>query len=378
MRQPVHGERDMSLFEIARLDAGASDETCWLRRRWPRAGEARESSFDFRHHGLVLDCACRRHHHVGAPIVAAEIGGEPRAVERAHGCRRAEDGPTDRLVSESGLLQLVPDEIVRRILGGTDLLHDHVLLAPQLLGIERWIGEDVGQHVKRKRHVSPQNARVVGGCLNRGCRVEVAADRLDLLRDLTGGAPRSSLERHMLEQMRDTMLVWPRVAAAGTDPHAKRGGLQMRHRVSDNNEAGGKTRDLDAHAAAPSCAARLAERIWRSIAIWSTGSVVTRSGRRSRSASHSGSGGRTPQAASTASGNLAGWAVPSTTIGIDGSRVSFSATATPTAVWGSIKCPVSRSIVRIVAAVSFSSALSAENTARSAESACAESANRRD
>src|SRR5256712_13455053 len=182
----------------------------------------------------------------------------------------------------------------------------------------------------------------------------------------------------MLKQMRDTMLVRPLVATAGTDPHAKRGGLQMRHRVGDDDEAGGKTCDLDAHAAAPLCAARLAERIWRSTAICSTGNVVTRSGRRSRAAGHSGSGGRTPQAASTASGNLAGWAVPSTTIGVDGSRVSFSATAAPTAVWGAIKCPVSRSMLRIVAALSFSSALSAENTARSAESACAESANRRD
>src|SRR5262245_12541236 len=136
--------------------------------------------------------------------------------------------------------------------------------------------------------------------------------------------------------MRDTMLVRPFVAAAGTDPHAKRGGLQMRHRVSDDNEAGGKTRDLDAHAAAPSCAARLAERIWRSTAIWSTDSVVTRSGRRSRSPSHSGSRGRTPQAASTASGNLAGWAVPSTTIGIDGSRVSFSETECPPEGRGSL------------------------------------------
>src|SRR5262249_6663562 len=107
----------------------------------------------------------------------------------------------------------------------------------------------------------------------------------------------------MFEQMRDTMLVRPFVAAAGTDPHAKRAGLKIRPRVSADNEAGGKTRDLDAHAAAPLCAARLAERIWRSTAIWSTGSVVTRSGRRSRSASHLGSRGRTPQAASTASRN---------------------------------------------------------------------------
>src|SRR5262245_54971303 len=154
----------------------------------------------------------------------------------------------------------------------------------------------------------------------------------------------------MLEQMRDTMLVRPLVAAAGTDPHAERGSLQMRHRVSHDDEAGGKTRDLDAHAAAPSCAARLAERIWRCTAIRSTGSVGTRSGSRSRWARYWGSGGRAPQAACNASGYFGGWAVASTPIGIDGSRVSFSATATPTAVWGSIKCPVSRSMVRMVAA----------------------------
>src|SRR5712691_4460159 len=140
--------------------------------------------------------------------------------------------------------------------------------------------------------------------------------------------------------MRDAVLVRLLIAAPGTDPNAERSRLQVRHRVGHDRKAGGKTRDFDAHAAAPSCAARLTERIWCSTAIWSTGSVVMRSGRRSRSASHSGRGGRTPQAASTASGNLAAWAVPSTTIGTDGSRLSFSATATPTAVWGSMKWPV--------------------------------------
>ena len=89
-------------------------------------------------------------------------------------------------------------------------------------------------------------------------------------------------------------------------------------------------------------------------------------------------GGRPPQAASTASGNLAACAVPSTIIGTDGSRVSFSATATPTAVCGSMKRPVSRSKVRMVAAVSSSSARSAENTARISESARAERTKRCD
>src|SRR5262249_18514640 len=151
--------------------------------------------------------------------------------------------------------------------------------------------------------------------------VEISTHRLDLLGDLTGRAPRRPLERHMLEQMRDAVLVGPLVAAPRTDPDTKRSGFQMRHGVSHHGQTGGKVRDFDAHAAAPSCAARLTERIWCSTAAWSTGNVVTRSGLRSRSASHSGRMGRTPLAASTASGNLAGWAVEITTIGMVGSRV---------------------------------------------------------
>ena len=203
----------------------------------------------------------------GAAIVAREIGGKPRTIERAYGRGRAQDRATDRLTGEGGLLQPVPDEIVRGVLGRADLLHDDVLLAPELLGIERGIGEDVGKHVERERNIGPQNARVIGGGLDRGRRIEVAADRLDLLGDLARAAARGAFERHVLEQMRDAMLVRPLVAAAGADPYAERGGLQMRHRVGHDDKASGKTRDFDAHAAAPSCAARLTERIWRSTAI---------------------------------------------------------------------------------------------------------------
>src|ERR1043166_6514840 len=115
--------------------------------------------------------------------------------------------------------------------------------------------------------------------------------------------------------MRDAVLIGTLVAAARSHPHAERGGLEVGHRVGHDHETGWKTRDFDAHAAAPSWAARLSDRIRRSTAIWSAGRAVTRSGRRSRSESHSGSAGRTPQAAATASGNLAAWAVPGTAIG---------------------------------------------------------------
>ena len=102
--------------------------------------------------------------------------------------------------------------------------------------------------------------------LGAGRRVEIAAHRLDLLGDLARAAPPRALERHVFEKMRNAVLVAAFVAAAGIDPNAERGGLQMRHRVGHHIDAGFQGRHLNAHAAAPSCAARLVARTKRSTA----------------------------------------------------------------------------------------------------------------
>ena len=179
----------------------------------------------------MIDRARRHHQHVGRAVIALEIDRQPLAVERAHRLALAQDRASDRLARKRGLLQPFEHQIVGGVLRGADLLHDDVLLALQLLGIERGIGQDVGQHVERERHIGLEHARVVGGGFHAGGGIEIAADRLDLLGDLARGAPRGALERHVLEQMRDAMLVGLLVAAAGPDPDAERGGVQMRHRV---------------------------------------------------------------------------------------------------------------------------------------------------
>ena len=220
-----------------------------------------EQSLHLSHDRVVLHRARCRDHHVGPAIVACEICSKPRTIERSHSCGRPENGTADRLTSKGSLLQPVPNQIVRRVLGGADLLHDDVLLAPEFFRIKRRISQDVGQHVKREWHVGSQNTCVVGGRLDRGPGIEIAANRFDLLGDLTRRTPGRAFEGHVLEQMRYPMLIRSLVATAGSDPDAERGCFQMRHRVRYDRKPGRKTRDFDAHAAAPSCAARLTERI---------------------------------------------------------------------------------------------------------------------
>ena len=152
---------------------------------------------------------------------------------------------------------MLENEVVRRVGDGADFLHDDVLLANKLLAVEGRLGQDVGEHVERQRHVGPEHPRIIGGALRAGRRVEIAADRLDFLGDLPRAAPPRALERHVLEQMRNAVFVAAFVAAAGIDPDAERGGLEMRHRIGHDIDAGFQGRHLYAHAAAPSCAARL-------------------------------------------------------------------------------------------------------------------------
>ena len=145
-------------------------------------------------------------------------------------------GSADRLLGEGLRLQKIENDVVGRIFGRADLLHDHMLLAAELGGIESGIGQDVGQHVQRQRNIGLHHFGVISGVLRAGGGIEVAADRLDLLGDLPRGPARRALERHVLEQMRDAVLVRLLVAAAGTDPDAERGAFEMRHGVGDDHE----------------------------------------------------------------------------------------------------------------------------------------------
>ncbi len=159
---------------------------------------------------------------------------------------------------------MLEHHVVRGILGGADFLHDDVLFALQFIRHEGGIGENVGKDVERQRHVRLQHPGVIGRGFGRGAGIEVAPHRFDLFDDLARGAPRGTLERHMLEQMRDAVLVGLFIATADAGPHPERRGFEMRHGVRDDGKAGGKLGDVDAHPATPCFAARLTERTNRS------------------------------------------------------------------------------------------------------------------
>jgi hypothetical protein len=97
---------------------------------------------------------------------------------------------------------------------GADLLQDHMLLALQLLRVELGFLQDVGQDIDGQGHVVAQHPGIIGGGLDTGGGIDLAADILDFGGDLEGAAPSGSLERHVFKQVGHSVLFATLIAGA--------------------------------------------------------------------------------------------------------------------------------------------------------------------
>src|SRR6266550_422762 len=85
----------------------------------------------------------------------------------------------------------------------------------------------------------------------------MTADRYDLLGDREGAAPFGSLERHVLEKMRDPINLGGLVPGANIDPDAERDRVDRVHAVGGHPQSVGQGRELRRHGVAP------LRRFWR-------------------------------------------------------------------------------------------------------------------
>ncbi len=126
-------------------------------------------------------------------------------------------------------------QILGVVVAHRDLLQDHAALSVHIgLRVHR-VKDHVAKHVDGQRQVLVQHVRVVAGVLL-GCeRVQLAADRVDLLRDVHRGALGRALEQEMLQVVRGAGLRPPFVARAHRDPDPDRGRTHARHGFGDQS-----------------------------------------------------------------------------------------------------------------------------------------------
>ena len=91
----------------------------------------------------------------------------------------------------------------------------------------------------RERHVLVEHLDVVAGVFLGGERVELAADRIDRLRNHLRRPRRRALEQHVLDEMRDAAFGIGLVARSARQPDADRHRPHVRHRLGDEPQADG-------------------------------------------------------------------------------------------------------------------------------------------
>ena len=181
----------------------------------------------------VLEVAGGGNDDVLGRIGAAEMIAQPLLRERLDALLRAEDRPPERMPFPERLRENLVHEIVGRVLDHLDFFEDDFLLALDVDVVERGAQDDVGQDVDGDRQVLVEHLHVVARVFLGGERVELAANRIDRLRDVFGRARGRALEQHVLDEVRDAALFVRLVARAARQPHTEADRAHVAHRFSD-------------------------------------------------------------------------------------------------------------------------------------------------
>ena len=110
----------------------------------------------------------------------------------------------------------------------------------ELGAVEARRDDDVAQDVERERQVLAQHARVIGGGVDAGGGVELAAHRLDLLGDVLALRRAVPLKAICSRKCATPCSPARLAAAAGADPDAERDGLDLGHGMTHHGETIGK------------------------------------------------------------------------------------------------------------------------------------------
>ncbi len=123
--------------------------------------ETAQTLFNFLHKIIVVNATSSCHNHTVSAVLFVHILTKISGRKRHHGIRFTQNGAPDRLVTIGCFGEAVENDIIRRIVGCTDLLHDDLLFALKFGFVELGGGQDVSKNIDGQRHVVAQHASII-------------------------------------------------------------------------------------------------------------------------------------------------------------------------------------------------------------------------
>ena len=251
-----HCDRDVRLLAFPAFEGLAADELRALGNRDLAVRHVAKSLLGEIDQLLVLELARGNEQETARRILRAKPGMQVVGRDRLDRVFASKNGPAERLACKGGFLKIVEDDVGCGVAGFGQFLKHHLLFELQMLRLEMRALDEVRKQTDAKRKVGRQQACVESRQLPVGRGIEVAADVLNQLADLTGRAAAGALEHHVLEQMGDAVEIRLLVPRPGRGVESDRHGFDAGHRPACDPEAVGEGGQLHHRGLAGSVASR--------------------------------------------------------------------------------------------------------------------------
>ena len=159
------------------------------------------------------------------------------AVESGNCFGSSQDRFAERVRRPKILREEFVDEIFGIVLGHANFFQDDGFFAVNFVFGEFRLENHVREDVEGFGKMFIQDAGIEADHFLGGEGVEHAADAVHFAGDIFRGAPRGSLEDHVLDEMRNAVDAGRLAARTGTQPDSHGNGMDVFHRLGDDDEA---------------------------------------------------------------------------------------------------------------------------------------------
>ena len=137
------------------------------------------------------------------------------------------------------------DQILRIVLVHLDLFEDHLFFLGNIRVDESRSQNQVREHIERNRQVLIEHLGIEASHFLGRKGVEHSANRVHRLRDSFGCPPLGALEDHVLNEMREAVILRRFTARSRSQPDAHRDRTHVRHLLRDDYESVRQFRAFD-------------------------------------------------------------------------------------------------------------------------------------